>query len=233
MKALINIIKIALGSDSDDKEGDSEEGNMNSEMRHLLSISELKDDIINYLMHLLPILIFLVLGILSLPAWPICCFCTCCNCCCCCCCKKPGCKIPCFIFTYIFYALSVAICIYGLTQTNKIYVGLADTECSMLRFFEQILEGEIRNSTPRWPGIEGIDGILSDINNEIEGLRGGALESLNDETEKIENVKNIFKEKMEQNEQKFSTSSVIEEYTKTYNYENIGEQIGIYKVLLF
>ena len=163
MKALINIIKNALGSDSDDKERDSEEGNTNSEMRHLLSISELKDDI-NYGKHLLPILIFFVLGILSLPAWPICCFCTCCNCCCCCCCKKPGCKIPCFIFTYIFYALSVAICIYGLTQTNKIFVGIADTECSMLRFFEQILEGEIRNSTPRWPGIEGIDGILSDIN---------------------------------------------------------------------
>ena len=222
MKALINIIKNALGSDSDDKERDSEEGNTNSEMRHLLSISELKDDIINYGKHLLPILIFFVLGILSLPAWPICCFCTCCNCCCCCCCKKPGCKIPCFIFTYIFYALSVAICIYGLTQTNKIFVGIADTECSMLRFFEQILEGEIRNSTPRWPGIEGIDGILSDINNEIEGLRGGALESLNDETEKIENVKNIFKEKMDQNEQKFSTSSIIEEYSKTYNYENIG-----------
>ena len=129
-KSLINIIKIAVGDDGDDEK----------ELRNLeLSIDEIKEDLITYGKHMIPILIFLVIGILSLPGWLICCFCCCCNCCCCCCCKKPGCKIPCFIFTYIFYALSVAICLYGLTQANKIFVGLADTECSILRFFEQIL----------------------------------------------------------------------------------------------
>ena len=117
MKALINIIKNALGSDSDDKERDSEEGNTNSEMRHLLSISELKDDIINYLMHLLPILIFFVLGILSLPAWPICCFCTCCNCCCCCCCKKPGCKNSLFHF-YLYFLCSFSRYLYIWFNSN-------------------------------------------------------------------------------------------------------------------
>ena len=181
-KSLINIIKSATGGD--DEEGDEvEDRNQgDGELRNLeLSITELKDDIISYLMHLLPILIFLVLGILSLPAWPICCFCTCCNCCCCCCCKKPGCKIPCFIFTYIFYGLSVAICIYGLTQTNKIFVGIADTECSILKFFDQVLEGETKNSTPRWPGIEGIDDIISDINGEIDKLKTGTLEDLRNE----------------------------------------------------
>jgi hypothetical protein len=37
----------------------------------------------------------------------------------------------------------------------------------MLRFFDQILEGEIKQTTPRWPGIEGIGEIIEDINNEV------------------------------------------------------------------
>ena len=125
------------------------------ELRNLeFSITDMKDDLITYGKHMLPVLIFFVIGILSLPGWPICCFCCCCNCCCCCCCKKPGCKIPCFIFTYLFYGLSIVICLYGITQANKIFVGLADTECSMLRFFEQVLEGETKQTIPRWPGLE-------------------------------------------------------------------------------
>ena len=219
-KSLINIIKSATGGD--DEEGDEvEDRNQgDGELRNLeLSISELKDDIISYLMHLLPILIFLVLGILSLPAWPICCFCTCCNCCCCCCCKKPGCKIPCFIFTYIFYGLSVAICIYGLTQTNKIFVGIADTECSILKFFDQVLEGETKNSTPRWPGIEGIDDIISDINGEIDKLKTGTLEDLRNEINLIEGNKTNFQEKMRDSGNIFfdSDQNYISSYSKVYN----------------
>ena len=232
-KSLINIIKSATGGD--DEEGDEvEDGNQgDGELRNLeLSITELKDDIISYLMHLLPILIFLVLGILSLPAWPICCFCTCCNCCCCCCCKKPGCKIPCFIFTYIFYGLSVAICIYGLTQTNKIFVGIADTECSILKFFDQVLEGETKNSTPRWPGIEGIDDIISNINGEIDKLKTGTLEDLRKEIDLIEGNKTDFKRKMESSGNIFfdSDGNYINSYSKEYTSMSLPSRTinGIY-----
>ena len=212
-KSLINIFKVAMGTEEEDEK----------ELRNLeLSFSEIQDDLINYLMHMLPVFIFFVIGILSLPGWPICCFCCCCNCCCCCCCKKPGCKIPCFIFTYIFYGLSVAICLYGLTQANKIFVGLADTECSMLRFFDQILEGEIKQTTPRWPGIEGIGEIIDDINKEVEKLRNGTLNSLNEEISKIKNVKTIFLNKMKSSGEKFSSLDVINEYSTTYDFNTVG-----------
>ena len=212
-KSLINIVKVAMGTE----EGDEKE------LRNLeLSFSEIQDDLINYLMHMLPVFIFFVIGILSLPGWPICCFCCCCNCCCCCCCKKPGCKIPCFIFTYIFYGLSVAICLYGLTQANKIFVGLADTECSMLRFFDQILEGEIKQTTPRWPGIEGIGEIIEDINNEVENLRAGTLDSLNGEIRQIGRVKETFLGKMESSGEKFSGTEAIGDYSKPYDFNIDG-----------
>ena len=170
LKALINIIKTATGDEGENSE--------NQETRNLLEVDSIKDDATTYIMHMLPIFIFLVIGILTLPAWPVCCFCCCCNCCCCCCCKKPKCKIPCFIFTYVFYALSVAICIYGLTQSNSVFVGIADTECSMLKFFDQVLEGEIKDSLPRWAGIDGINRILDNINQQIKDLKDGTLTNL-------------------------------------------------------
>ena len=216
-KALIRVIKAAMGNEEVEDE---------KELRNLeLSITDLKDDLITYGKHMLPILIFLVIGILSLPGWPICCFCCCCNCCCCCCCKKPGCKVPCFIFTYIFYGLAFAICLYGLTQANKIFVGLADTECSMLRFFEQVLEGETKQTTPRWPGIDGIGLIIDDINGEINNLKTGTLEALNREITYIETNKTEFREKMKDSGNIFYNGEhYIEEYSNQYNMEiGVGE----------
>ena len=83
-------------------------------------------------MRVLPFIIFLAFGILAIIGWIVCCFCCCCDCCCCCCCKKEGCKIPCFIFTYVFYALVIAVCIYGLTQASKIFEGLSSSLSSSL-----------------------------------------------------------------------------------------------------
>ena len=122
---------------------------------------------------------FLVFGLLSIFGWIFCCICCCCNCCCCCCCKKSSCKLPCFIFTYVFYALVVAISIFGLSQANKIFVGLADTECSLLKFFEQVLHGEVKPTLPRWAGIEGIQGMLTDINTTVTDLSVSSLNTLN------------------------------------------------------
>ena len=156
MKALINIVKGM--TDDDDEEEDDDDDNSHfggggggvtpiepgdDRLRNLESDVN-KEDITTYIMRLLPMFVFLAFGILSIIGWIVCCFCCCCNCCCCCCCKKPKCKIPCFIFTYVFYALSVGVCVYGLTQANKIFVGLANTECSLLKFFDQVLYGEAK-----------------------------------------------------------------------------------------
>ena len=213
---LKKIIKSYLG-DGDGNEKDIE-FNDESHIRNLQAeILEQKEDLIAYGKHILPILIFLVIGILSLPGWLICCFCCCCNCCCCCCCKKPGCKIPCFIFTYIFYGLSVAICLYGLSQSNNIFVGLADTECSILRFFDQVLDGEIKEERPRWAGIEVIKNILNDISTQIRDLKSGTMEQLEDLISLIDGNKTIFLTAMDSSGDTFyEDGHYLDKYSKQY-----------------
>ena len=168
-----------------------------------MNFDEIQDDAISYAKHIIPIAAFLVIALLSIPGWIICCFCCCCNCCCCCCCKKPGCKIPCFIFTYVFYALAVAICFYGLSQTSHIFVGLADTECSILKFFDEVLDGELKQTKPRWAGINGINGILDDIITQVDDLKNGAKDDLDREVEAIETQKTNFVRDITQFEDKF------------------------------
>ena len=236
MKALINIVKnIAGGGDEDTEEdtGTNNDFNAPSEdevegRRNLLgesmSIDGMKDDVINYGKHLLPILIFFVIGILCIPGWLICCFCCCCNCCCCCCCKKPGCKIPCFIFTYLFYALVVGVCIYGLTKSNSIYVGLADTECSLLKFFDQILDGETKQELPRWAGISGINDILDDLYNQINYMKNGTKTEMDKQIDEIGNKKGSFIGFMNTSGDKFfeNDGHYKNIYSKVYNF-NIGD----------
>ena len=216
MKALINIIKSKLGGEGDEEgEGNEDDDNHNnpgapvepgSRRRNLNEDEAQKDDkkgegeeseiptddIIAYGKHLLPVLIFLVVAILCIPGWLMCCFCCCCNCCCCCCCKKPCCKIPCFVITYALYALVVAVCIYGISQSNHIFVGIADTECSILRFFDEILEGEIKTDTPRWAGFEGIVDILDGMSTEISDMKTNTRSELNSEMTQIDSKKSTF-----------------------------------------
>ena len=221
-KFLKKIIKMYLGGGEGDEE--DAESNDESHIRNLQAeILEQKDDLIAYGKHILPILIFLVIGILSLPGWLICCFCCCCNCCCCCCCKKPGCKIPCFIFTYIFYGLSVGICFYGLSKSNSIFVGLADTECSILRFFDQVLDGEIKEELPRWAGIDKVKDILDDITTQIDELNHGTMNDLDHSISLIQGNKTIFKNKMEISGNKFFDSGEPNKYSTDYSkhYDNL------------
>ena len=131
--------------------------------------------LIKYFFHFLPFIIFFVIGIFSIIGWMVCCLCTCCDCCCCCCCKKEKCKVPCFIFTYIFYALTLATCIYGLVRTNKFFIELANVECSVLKLLEQFLDGEVNQSNPRWIGIKGVIDILDNLMTNIEKLEKGAI----------------------------------------------------------
>ena len=120
------------------------------------------DNIMDYIMHLIPVLIFLVIAILSLPGWLVCCICSCCKCYCCCCCQKPACKLPFYIITMVIYALGICVSIYGLSQSNSIFEGLADTECSLLKFIGEVLNGETKEKTPKWGGIYNILNIFEE-----------------------------------------------------------------------
>ena len=227
MKALINIVKNLAGGGDEDTETNNDfntpsEGEVEGRRNLLgesMSIDDMQDDLIAYGKHLLPILIFFVIGILCIPGWLICCFCCCCNCCCCCCCKKPGCKIPCFIFTYVFYALVVAVCIYGLTKSNSIYVGLADTECSLLKFFDQILDGETKQELPRWAGISGINDILDDLYYQINDMKSGTKTQMDSKIDEIGNKKGNFIGFMNTSGDRFFEEGNYKEiYSKDYDF---------------
>ena len=202
MKALIDIVKSFTGDgDEEEDEGDNDgnpvgdrtpsEPGDDDRLRNLESEID-KEKIMEYGSRILPMLVFFLIGILSIIGWIVCCFCCCCNCCCCCCCKKPTCKIACFIFTYVFYGLVVGVCVYGLTQSNKIFVGLANTECSLLKFFDQVLYGETKQELPRWAGIRSINDLLSDLNGTINTLSTESYQQLNSSVDDITNLKENF-----------------------------------------
>ena len=212
MQALIALVKKNIGNDKD-------EGGEEEHLRYLEDGEEIdKDNIIKYGMRILPMLIFLVIGILSIFGWIACCICNCCNCCCCCCCKKPGCKIPCFIFTYLFYALVVAVCVYGLTQSNKIFTGLANTECSLLKLLEQVVDGEIKQSTPRWIGISGINDLLDNLKDQINLLKDSAIENLDIKKRGITEKKGLFEGEMNSLDSYcYNEGNYLDDYTVTFN----------------
>ena len=183
-KALINIINYYIFNDTKNED--------------IESSTNIKDDIITYSKHVIPILIFLVIGVLTIPFWLVCLICCCCNCCCCCCCKKPECKFRCFIITFVLYMISIAACIYGFIKSDSIVIGISNTECSILKFYEQILEGETKQTLPKWAGIKKISQILMNIKDEIKDLRKNELNELNQELDNIRNKKISFKNKMKE-----------------------------------
>ena len=214
MKTLIDIVREMAGDSSSSI-------NDNSRLRNLGGSLD-TNKLVDYLMRTIPFLIFLVFGVLSIFGWIVCCICCCCDCCCCCCCKKESCKVPCFIFTFVFYALSVALSIYGLSQSKKIFVGLANTECSILKFFGQVLDGEIKQERPRWAGIDGIKNLLDRLISEIQGMRSSAIEALENGINEIKNAKYEFHTKMKEAGDKFFTDQNYIAYITKYsiNYGN-------------
>ena len=198
MKALISIVRSVSDNDEDSNNVDDDTHSNGPNGYTLRNLDELNtDDILDYAMdRILPMSVFLTFGILGFIGWIVCCFCCCCNCCCCCCCKKKTCKLPCFVFTYIFYALVIVVCIYGLTQTNKIFVGLANTECSFLKFFDQVVDGEMKQDLPRWAGINSIQGLLTNINNTLKDLSENSYENLTHHMDEITASREDFTNKM-------------------------------------
>ena len=223
MKALIELVRGLVDKNDDndnDNDGDgTRRMNNNPNLRNLIDDDD-KENIKKYGKRVLPMLVFLVIGVLSIIGYLFCWISCCCNCCLCCCCKKPGCKIPCFLFTYVFYALVVAVCIYGLSQTKNIFTGLADTECSLLQFFDQILYGEIKETTPKWIGINKIDTILTDLHSTIQGMQQDNLvEELDYHIGNIDSERNNFMSNLQSLHTKFYDPNGIDylsKYTITF-----------------
>jgi len=139
-------------------------------------------NLFKYAYHILPLLVVFGIGVLSLVGWIICCCCTCYKCKCCVC-KKPKCKTPSTVLAIIFYAIVALISFYALTEQSKIFSGLADIECSVLKFTDEVLYGENIKYPPYWAGIEKITSLLSEIKEKTTQL-------------KVENILNEFNNKI-------------------------------------
>ena len=218
MKALINILKSYGGGVGMRNLQETEEDSSGKEN------TELKDNLITYGKHVIPILIFIIVAILCIPGWVICCFCCCCNCCCCCCCKKPGCKLPCFIISYAMYALVVVVCIYGFSQSNHIFIGLANTECSILQFFDEIINGEIKDELPKWAGIKGINQILNQLKIEVDNIGDATIEKFDNDRNKITAKKTPFKSQLDEFSHNLdgNSNSNLNIYIKNYPEDGVN-----------
>ena len=131
--------------------------------------------------HLAPMIIFIILGFLCIPGWLIFCCCACCQCKCFKCFKTIICRTPFFIIVSITNGLFIGCCIGGLIKINPIFEALTNTECSLLRFISEVLDGETKNVLPKWAGISGLIGIFENTINRIEQMSGdGTLTDTND-----------------------------------------------------
>ena len=177
---------------------------------------------IDYGMRFIPFFIFLAFGLFGIFGWLICCFCACCNCCCCCCCcKKIECKKVCFIITYAFYAAVVGVSIFGLAVTSKAFRGMNDTGCAFLKFFDQVLYGEIdQTKIPRWLGANKITNILLDMKTFIKDSGSIAHANMTDSFQALYEKETYFLETMKESSSKLYTyelNNYSEDYTSISN----------------
>ena len=184
----------SIGIKNDKIESEEKEKYVDALINLVASKGDTNENIKEYVMHLIPVLVILVLAILSIPGWIILCSCSCCSCCCCCCCKKAFCKLPFFIITAVCYAFVLGTSIYGLSQSDSIFVGLADTECSILKFIDQVLSGEGENAPkPYWAGIDNIKNILTQSKENIKIVRQTYNTDLGSAKTNIQNAETEFK----------------------------------------
>ena len=146
-----------------------------------------------YIKHLSPMIIFLILGILCIPGWFIFCACACCDCKCFNCCKTIKCRIPFFIIVSILNLLFIASSIVGIIKIEPIFEGLSNTECSILRFINEALDGETKDSLPKWGGVAGIINIFNNTIYQIEKIsRDDTYTTTKNKKEEYSNAVNNF-----------------------------------------
>jgi hypothetical protein len=120
---------------------------------YLSNEGDSKENFNKYIKHHILSILFFAVAIAAFPGWITCCACSCYNCCCCCCIKRPCCRLPIFIIISLMNALIIATSLLGIINTDKIFIGLTNTECYLLRFINEMLEGESKTIYPRWGGV--------------------------------------------------------------------------------
>ena len=90
-------------------------------------------------------------------------------------------------------------------------------KCSILEFFEHILEGETNKEFPNLAGLNKIVYTLKDMNDGIKNLKKGTLNDLNREINNIINKEISLKNKMEESGNKFYSPPSGLTYSNLYS----------------
>lgn len=162
------------------------------------SNDELKKNILNYLGHAFPAFLFGILGILSVFAWLFFSFYCCCNCCCCCCCKKPECKCSCLFVPLIFDLIIIGACLFGIFNASKMFTGLGDVECSLMKFISEINSGENKSDKSRWRGFDEILKTFDEIKSKIDRVQTETKDQLDQYYNDLTDKKTQFPETLTQ-----------------------------------
>ena len=99
-----------------------------------------------------------------------------------------------------------------MTKSKKIFKGIRDTECSTLRFIQQVLDKELKPLEPKWEGIANIKSLLGNLTSKIIDLENNTVVTdLENKNAYLENNKTAFKNE---------TNNFAEEYYKGGNYHD-------------
>ena len=220
VKALINIVRYYY---------DKKREKQNDNTRILSSDEDSSDNkkhVLKYAYHILPLLIVFGIGILSIVAWIVWGICVCQKCKCCVC-KGEKCKTPSIVLALIFYVIVSLISVYSLVEEDKVFTGLADLECSILKFTDEVLEGENSPYPPYWAGIDNIRTILGQISSKINTLKPNTETNLLSLKGDVETKIETFKTNLQA-----AGNTISAKYIKTYGsnqYQlDIANQFGTY-----
>ena len=84
-----------------------------------------------------------------------------------------------------------------MSVSNSVFVGFANTECSLLKFVGELLDGETKEELPKWIGIDNIQEIFSQTKDKINGLTNETKDNLDNNKRKTDTSKNNFEDALE------------------------------------
>ena len=70
--------------------------------------------------------------------------------------KAGNCKLVLFSFSLLLYFGNVLSSIFGIIYLNKSKKSIDSSTCSLILFFENFINGEEKNSYPKWSGTNNI-----------------------------------------------------------------------------
>ena len=135
--------------------------------KNINSLIKDKNFLKSYGKHIIIFVFFLLCGFLSILGIFVCCFnYLCCNCSFCflkkCCVSSIS-----FLVTICIFGSIIFICFYGVATAKESIIGFNNVACSLLKFVSDIIDGQSKNSFPKWVGIDNLTDTFDDIKDNL------------------------------------------------------------------